>query len=166
MINHAAYIIHILIALSKWRMHVHGIKLTPFLSLITTNNSAHLTFHNILINQKHITNNNIDRVRVMVFNATFNNISVISWLSVLLVEETRVCGENHRSVAVILLLWNFIEIILKEKNKSSVPTEHCVLLNKHQGILNVVFSQININTSQNHFFKIKLFTEISPNKMA
>ena len=35
----------------------------------------------------------------MVFNATFNNISVISWWSVLLVEETRVPGENHRSVA-------------------------------------------------------------------
>jgi hypothetical protein len=30
------------------------------------------------------------RVRVMVFNATFNNISVISWWSVLLVEETGV----------------------------------------------------------------------------
>jgi hypothetical protein len=29
---------------------------------------------------------------VMVFNATFNNISVISWQSVLLVEGT---GENH-----------------------------------------------------------------------
>jgi hypothetical protein len=35
----------------------------------------------------------------MVFNATFNNISVISWRSVLLVEETRVPGENHRPVA-------------------------------------------------------------------
>jgi hypothetical protein len=35
-------------------------------------------------------------VRVMVFNATFNNISVISWRSVLLVEETRVHGENHQ----------------------------------------------------------------------
>jgi hypothetical protein len=32
----------------------------------------------------------------MVFNATFNNISVISWQSVLLVEET---GENYRHVA-------------------------------------------------------------------
>jgi hypothetical protein len=32
----------------------------------------------------------------MVFNATFNNISVISWQSVLLVEET---GENHRPAA-------------------------------------------------------------------
>ena len=35
-------------------------------------------------------------VVVMVFKATFNNISVISWLSVLLVEETGVSGENHR----------------------------------------------------------------------
>ena len=34
----------------------------------------------------------------MVFNATLNNISVISWQSVLLVEETRVPRENHRSV--------------------------------------------------------------------
>jgi hypothetical protein len=32
----------------------------------------------------------------MVFNATFNNISVISWRPVLLVEETGVPGENHR----------------------------------------------------------------------
>ena len=31
----------------------------------------------------------------MVFKATFNNISVISWRSVLLVEETGVLGENH-----------------------------------------------------------------------
>jgi hypothetical protein len=31
----------------------------------------------------------------MVFNATFNNISVISWWPVLLVEETGGPGENH-----------------------------------------------------------------------
>jgi len=35
----------------------------------------------------------------MVLNATFNNISTISWLSVLLVEEIRVSGENHRPAA-------------------------------------------------------------------
>ena len=40
-----------------------------------------------------------NRVRVMVFNATFNNISVISWFSVLLVEETGVPGENHQPAA-------------------------------------------------------------------
>ena len=35
------------------------------------------------------------QVWFMVFNATFNNISVISWRSDLAVEET---GENHRPV--------------------------------------------------------------------
>jgi len=35
----------------------------------------------------------------MVFNDTFNNISVKSWRSAMLVEETGVPGENHRSVA-------------------------------------------------------------------
>ena len=32
----------------------------------------------------------------MVFNATFNNISIISWRSVLLVTETEVPRENYR----------------------------------------------------------------------
>ena len=36
---------------------------------------------------------------IMVFNATFNNISDISRRSVLLVEETGVLWENHRPVA-------------------------------------------------------------------
>ena len=37
-----------------------------------------------------------ERENFLVFNATFNNISTISWPSVLLVEET---GENHRPIA-------------------------------------------------------------------
>jgi hypothetical protein len=32
----------------------------------------------------------------MVLNVTFNKMSVKSWRSILLVEETRVPGENHR----------------------------------------------------------------------
>ena len=35
----------------------------------------------------------------IVLNATFNNISVISCRSILLVEETRILEENHRPVA-------------------------------------------------------------------
>jgi len=35
----------------------------------------------------------------MVFNTTFNNISPISWRSVLLVKETEAPRENHRSAA-------------------------------------------------------------------
>jgi hypothetical protein len=40
----------------------------------------------------------------MVFNTTFNNISVISMRSVLLMEETRVPGENQQSAAVRLYI--------------------------------------------------------------
>ena len=43
----------------------------------------------------------VDLCQIMVFNATFNNISVISWQTLLLVEETGVPGENHRSVAIL-----------------------------------------------------------------
>ena len=38
-------------------------------------------------------------VMVMVFNASFNNISVVSWQSVLLVEVTRIPRENHQPAA-------------------------------------------------------------------
>jgi hypothetical protein len=38
-------------------------------------------------------------VCLMIFNATFKNISVISWRSVLLVEEIGEPGENHRPAA-------------------------------------------------------------------
>ena len=38
-------------------------------------------------------------VGVMVFNATFYNISVILWRSVLFVEETKEPAENHHPAA-------------------------------------------------------------------
>ena len=41
----------------------------------------------------------MNRLRVIVFNTTFNNFSVKSWWSVLLVEETGIPGEYHRSAA-------------------------------------------------------------------
>jgi len=44
----------------------------------------------IKIDLKRLTGYTRVRVRVRVFNFTFNNISVISWWSVLLVEETGV----------------------------------------------------------------------------
>jgi hypothetical protein len=41
-------------------------------------------------------------VIVMAFNASFINISAISWRSVLLVEVTGMPGENHRPTAINL----------------------------------------------------------------
>ena len=48
------------------------------------------------------------RVRVVVFNATFNNVSVISWWSILLVEETGVPGENRRPAEVTDKLYHIM----------------------------------------------------------
>jgi hypothetical protein len=48
----------------------------------------------------------IGLVWFMVFNVTFNNNSVIPWRSVLLVEETRVPGQNHRPVTSHWQTWS------------------------------------------------------------
>ena len=61
-------------------------------------------------------------VRVLVFNATFNNISVISWLSVLFVEETGVPRVNNWPVAShwqTLSHKCFIEYTLPERHSNS-----------------------------------------------
>jgi hypothetical protein len=52
---------------------------------------AKFNYHTIL-RPRHVSNLN---QKFMVFNATFNNISAISWQTVLLVEETGAPGENH-----------------------------------------------------------------------
>jgi len=41
-----------------------------------------------------------------VFNATFNNISVMSWRSIVLVQETGVPRENHSPVSSHLQTWS------------------------------------------------------------
>ena len=53
-------------------------------------------------------------VRFVVLNATFNNISVISWWSVLLLNETGVPGENHRSFTDKLYQIAYNNIIASE----------------------------------------------------
>ena len=44
----------------------------------------------------------------MVFNTTFNNISIKSWMVVLMVEESGVPGENHRPVQVVDKLYHIM----------------------------------------------------------
>jgi len=53
----------------------------------------------------------------MVLKPTFNNISVISWWSVLLVEETEVPGENQRPVASH---WDIDESGVKHHNPNPI----------------------------------------------
>ena len=49
------------------------------------------------------------KVTLMVLNATFDNIAVISWRSVLLEEETGVPGENHPQFTDKLLSHNVVK---------------------------------------------------------
>ena len=49
----------------------------------------------------------------MMLNVTFNNITVISWRSVLLVEETGIPGENHRPVGKAIKEIINIELVCK-----------------------------------------------------
>ena len=69
----------------------------------------------------------------MVINPTFNNILIISYWSVLLVEESGVPRENHRPVADklyhIMLLSMEIVLILKSNEWEE---SHLLLLNKHE----------------------------------
>jgi hypothetical protein len=61
------------------------------------------------------------RLLFMTFNATFNNISIISWRSVLMLEESRVSGENHRPAASHWLSY----IILHPQSFTPFPSKIC-----------------------------------------
>jgi len=56
------------------------------------------TYHSCKISVSNKHTKHTKPICLMVINATFNNISVISWRSVVLVEETGGPGENHRPV--------------------------------------------------------------------
>jgi len=60
-------------------------------------------------------------VRVTVFNATFNNISVILLWSDLLVEEIVVCTEYHQPVTDKLY---HINVVLSKPHLSRIPTHN------------------------------------------
>jgi hypothetical protein len=70
--------------------------LAPKYEVPKLNTPKYVTLQKLTAKIEHCLNIDILRVRVMVFNGTFNNISIISWRSVLLVEETGVPRENPR----------------------------------------------------------------------
>jgi hypothetical protein len=62
----------------------------------TTNNNFHISL--FTSNEWRVSERDQLSVRVIVFNATFKNISVISWQSVLLEKKPGVPGKHYRSV--------------------------------------------------------------------
>jgi hypothetical protein len=76
--------------------------------------------HHHLIKQN--TGGNIFKVKLVygISNATFNNISVISWRSILLVEVIGLPGENHQSVASHWKTWNTDRMVVGFTNTCAI----------------------------------------------
>jgi hypothetical protein len=85
----------------------------PFLSLCFDLKGLESMIYHSWGKHTNLYTDNVDkifpRVRVMVFNATFNNILVIIlWWLVLLVEETGETGENHQPAQVTDKLYHIM----------------------------------------------------------
>ena len=95
--------------------------------------------------------------RFMVFNATFNNISVISWRSVLLVVETGVPAENHRPGANHWqnLSYNVVATFLPYKHRAMTTTyQHFSLANRE---LWLGHTNISLLQTQSYDYHIPTF---------
>ena len=65
-----------------------------------------------------------DLVWFMVFSATFNNISAISWWSVLLVEENGESGVNNRPVASHLQTLSHNVVSSTPRHEQGLNSQH------------------------------------------
>jgi hypothetical protein len=103
-------------------------------------------------------------VSFMVFNVTFNNISVISWRSVLLVEETGVPGEKHWPAASHwqTLSYNVVHFALRgifrnfwinQKLKMVTTSE----INSYIGRYGKKTEMFFFSTEATNFIKLKLY---------
>ena len=73
-------------------------KTNPHIKMCTHSTNYVLLLENTVVDHQ--------RIRAMVFNATFSNISVISWQSALLMEETGLPKETHRPPASYFQTWS------------------------------------------------------------
>jgi hypothetical protein len=97
-----------------------------FTTLLNKNFCSINTFM-LFLNQKLLFNNYIHATDLesMVFNATFNNISVISWQSILLVVDTRVPRENNSTTKEILLFNTFMNGLSQQKRWFDKYSQTC-----------------------------------------
>jgi hypothetical protein len=109
------------------------------------------------------------RVRVMMFNATFNNISVLSWRSVLLVEETRVPGENNRP---IVSHWQTLShnVVLRTPHLGEIQTHNVTGKTSNQFNLSIIpidnkrYCTFPYSIEQKYHWKMKLISYSSHDK--
>jgi hypothetical protein len=86
----------------------------------------------------------------VVFNATFNNVSAISWRSVLLVEETRVPEENHRPASSHwqILLHNVVSPMHKNESFEFKRNFYCTKNKNNKKIPMSTLFVINNNSTK------------------
>jgi hypothetical protein len=88
----------------------------------------------------------------MVFNATFSNLSVISWRSVLWVEETGVPGENHRPAASH---WQILSYnVVSSANVWNRPSWMCGILSLNVNGKYMIRSDIHNLQTLNYSVKV------------
>ena len=86
-------------------------------------------------------------VRVMVFNATYINISAISWQSVLLVEETGIHRENQSCHRFLENLIFPLKNLVKKYNALSLNCWKCnssIIFNNRVMVFNTTFNNISV----------------------
>jgi hypothetical protein len=101
----------------------------------------------------------------MVFKATFNNISFISWRSVVLVEETRVHREVHRPVASYCMT-NFITALNTISHNHRPYSKEMFVISQLRYLALLLFGPLWTLTSpqtphKTHTFQFTCFTPVS-----
>jgi hypothetical protein len=95
------------------------------------------------------------RFRLMVVNTTFNNISVILWRSILLVEKNRVPGENHQPQGLVTIFIFFPSTLKTTREESKMSNCHTTLFQNS-------FPQLpSINAKENSSYKFKMLFPIA-----
>jgi hypothetical protein len=129
----------------RWTLHPsnRSVHTGDYSMVYTTNQGRETSGYNVELvwfrllsgfNQLAISDKNINfsvHAGCMVLNATFNNISVTSWWSVLLVEETGVPGENHQPVACHWQTFSY-NVLSSTLCQIQLPYDH-----DHEGPLSV-----------------------------
>jgi hypothetical protein len=84
-----------------------------------------------------------DGVRAMVFNTTFNIMSVISWRSVLLVQEIGGPGENHPPV-IRTVKYSFFIHFLRWLQNSYIYFLYIIFQNGYKTVTHIISASIYI----------------------
>ena len=101
----------------------------------------------------------------MWFNATFSNISALSWRPVLVVEEAGVPGENHDHGQVIGKLYHLrlrVESTLFCNLQSWTPTYAVLVIGLYEVLGNPATLLIEPPEPYIWFFEIQIMTKIRP----